>query len=138
MICLDTNVVSESMRAVPEPMVAEWLKNQPLSQTYITAVTKAELLFGVERMPPGKKRSEKLAIVGELLESLEERTLSFDSEAAAMYALILARRLESGRPMSVSDAQIAAICRARQLPLATRNTRDFRDCGLSLIDPWLA
>lgn len=137
MIVLDTNVLSELTRALPDPRVLAWLDSLSPSEVVTTAVTAAELLYGTARLPPGRRRDALTAEVERLLAvELQNRVASFDLTAASQYADLVSKRERLGRPISVADAQIAAICRRLDVPLATRNTTDFEDTGVQLIDPW--
>ena len=137
MIVLDTNIVSELLRPVPEPRVEAWLAAQTGADIYLTTITEAELRYGVAIMPGGKRRDAlETALDGMLREDFAARILPFDRAAAGAYARIAAGRRGIGRPISPFDCQIAAICQVRQMALATRNARDFEACGIVLIDPW--
>jgi toxin FitB len=138
-ILLDTNVVSELMRPAPAPEVENWLGAQPAAFLFISAVTEAELRFGVALLPAGARR-ERLAEAMEdmLAADFAGRILPFDSAAASSYARIASDRRRAGRPIGQFDTQIAAIARARNAALATRNVGDFDGCGIRLINPWLA
>jgi predicted nucleic acid-binding protein len=138
-IVLDTNVVSELVRAAPDEGVLAWLDALPVTETATTAVTAAELLYGVARLPGGRRKAAlEQAVRAMIDEDFRDRVEPFDRHAAAAYALVVADRDRLGQPISVADAQIAAICRARGATLATRNTKDFQDTGIELIDPWRA
>ncbi len=138
MILLDTNVLSELMRPSPEPKVLQWLDSHPAMDVWISAVTVAEIRLGVALLPDGKRR----ALLSDLAERMfredfSERCLPFDFSAAGEYASIVATRTRLGSPISVEDAQIAAIARGGGLALATRNTKDFSGIdGLVLVNPW--
>jgi len=137
MILLDTNVISELMRPRPEPRVEEWLASQPGTDCFITAITDAELRYGIEIMPPGQRRQQfQIALAGMLEQDFAGRILAFDSAAAVAYATIAADRRRMGSPISQMDAQIAAIAHCNGATLATRNVADFQDCGISIVDPW--
>lgn len=137
MIVLDTNVVSELMRQVPDDTVVRWVDRYPADEVFVTAVTAAELEYGVARLPAGRRKTVLAAKVAELLaEDLEDQILPFDCAAAEYYGTIAAAREEQGRPISIADAQIAAICRRFAACLATRNIKDFVDTGLTLLNPW--
>lgn len=137
MIVLDTNVISELTRQVPEPGVVSWLDSLPADEVGTTAVTAAELLYGVTRMPAGRRKTELAAAVRGLLgDDFRDRVLPFDEHCASRYADIVCGREALGRPIGVADAQIAAICRTAEATLATRNTDDFSGTGIELINPW--
>jgi toxin FitB len=135
---LDTNVVSEPMLALPSAVVQTWWARQQPRTLFIAAVTVAEVLYGIELLPQGKRRVALLA-GAELMfgRVLAGRILSFDADAARAFAAIAANRRRQGRPIADLDAQIAAIARSRGAILATRNTADFEDCGIRLVNPWL-
>lgn len=137
MIVLDTSVVSELMRSAPDERVVDWVDQYPTEDVFITAVTAAELQHGVARLPEGRRRASLMTQVAEVLvEDFEGQILPFGRHAAAHYARIAAAREQSGRPIGMADAQIAAICRHCLADLATRNTKDFADTGVLVYDPW--
>lgn len=137
MIILDTNVVSETLKPAPDPGVLVWLDSRPFRDVSITAVTIAELLYGVACLPPGtRSRALATAVHSLVTEDFAGRVEPFCAQAATDYATIVSTRRHTGRPISVQDAQIAAICHTRGATLATRNTKDFTEIGLELIDPW--
>ncbi|MBS1869395.1 MAG: type II toxin-antitoxin system VapC family toxin [Actinobacteria bacterium] len=139
MIVLDTNVVFELMRRRPDRAVLEWADGEDPRMLAITAVTAAELLHGVARMPNGARRRKLTTAVDALLvEDFGGRILPFDGSAAVHYAQLVAARERDGRPATVADDQIAAICRHHGATLATRNLRDFDATGIDLFDPWAA
>ncbi len=137
MIVLDTNVISELARLVPDPEVVSWLDSLPAEDTAITAITAAELLYGVRRLPDGRRKTELSEAIHALINAdFRDRVEPFDVLAADHYADVVTGREHAGHPISTSDAQIAAICLALDATLATRNTSDFAGTGVSLIDPW--
>ena len=138
MILLDTNVLSELMRPMPDPNVVRWLDAWSEWDVWISAVTVAEIRLGISILPAGKRKKLLLDLAEQMFrEDFPNRCLPFDCEAAFAYALIVAERNRQGRPISVEDAQIAAIASSADLALATRNTKDFtRISGLNLVDPW--
>ena len=139
MIVLDTNVLSELMRPKPSARVAAWIAQQPLADFFTTAITEAEIFYGIELLAKGKRRDGLLAAAeGMFTDNFAGRVLAFESDAARHFARIAAHRRELGRPISHADTQIAAIVRAHGATLATRNGSDFADCNITLIDPWRA
>lgn len=137
MIVLDTNVVSELSRKNPDENVIRWATNAN-AQRFITAITVGEIVRGVKRLPDGARRNEIQHAVFWQLSNFEHRhgILPFDTEAAWEYGEIVTTRNAMGRPIHDADAMIAAICRAHDAPLATRNKKDFEGAGVELIDPW--
>jgi predicted nucleic acid-binding protein len=137
MIILDTNVISELTRPAPDPGVIAWLDSLPADEAAITAITAAELRYGVRRMPDGHRKAELSEAVNALINAdFRNRVEPFDVLAADQYADVVTRREQAGQPISISDAQIAAICRVLSATLATRNTADFIGTGVDLINPW--
>jgi toxin FitB len=136
-IVLDTNVISELMRQAPNHSVISWVDQYPAEEVFITAVTAAELQYGVARLRDGHRKTVLTTKVTELLaEDFQDQILPFDGAAAAHYAQIAAAREYGGRPIGMADAQIAAICRHYNAGLATRNTKDFIDTGVHVLSPW--
>jgi len=137
-ILLDTNVLSELMRPQPEAAVLAWFGRQPGNSFHVSAVTRAEILLGIALLPAGQRR-DRLAAAAEQMfaEDFAARSLPFDAAAATEYAVLVAARSRSGRPISTEDGQIAAVAISRNLSLATRNGKDF-ECiaGLAVENPW--
>lgn len=139
MIVLDTNVLSELLRAAADPAVLRWVAAQVPGSLHTTAVTQAEMLYGARQIAPGKRQQQLLASMSAMFEEdFTERVLPFDSDAADAYARIAAERKRVGKPISQFDAQIAAITLVNGAVLATRNVGDFKSCGLEVINPWLS
>ena len=137
MIVLDTNVVSEMMRPSPSTVVHNWMARQIRSNLYLSAITEAELRYGVELLPHGRRRDRLQSLTEMMLrEDFAGRILPYDSAAAQAYAVIAATRRFAGMPVKYADCQIAAIARSRGWSVATRNVRDFEGCGVDVIDPW--
>ena len=136
MIILGTSVLSEVFRPRPDTRVAVWMESLA-DDVAITAITLAELLAGVRRLPNGRRRETLSTAVSTTVQTYRStRVPAFDSSAAEHYATILAAREHAGLPISMADAQIAAICRAHGASCATRNTKDFAQTGIELINPW--
>lgn len=134
---LDTNVASEIMRPAPASTVMAWIAERDAEELFLTAVSEAELLYGVAIMPAGRRRAMlEDSMTRWLALGFGERILPFDSAAARAYAEIAAGRRRAGRPISEADCQIAAISRSRGAVLVTRNMRDFEDTGADVVDPW--
>ena len=138
MILLDTNVLSELMRPTPDPNVVRWVDAQPEWDLWLSAITVAEISLGIALLPGGNRKKLLLDIAEQMFfDDFPDRCLPFDYQAAVVYALIVSQRNRQGRPISVEDAQIAAIARTADLSIATRNIKDFIGIeDLKLINPW--
>jgi predicted nucleic acid-binding protein len=139
MIVLDTNVLSEALRPAPETSVLDWLANQPRVSLFTTTVTRGEILYGIRLLSDGKRRRGLWEAATKIFdEDFAGQVLSFDSDAADLYAEIAASRRMAGKPISQFDAMIVAMARSRGASLATRNGKDFEDCGVPVVNPWTA
>jgi toxin FitB len=137
-VLLDTNVLSELLRARPDATVLAWFASQSANSLFVSAVTQAEMMLGARLLPAGKRRQGlEQALEAMFLEDFAGRVLPFDSSAAANYAVVVATRRGAGTPISQFDGQIAAIALSHRLGLATRNGPDFEGCGLVLTNPWV-
>jgi predicted nucleic acid-binding protein len=136
-IILDTNVVSELMKPAPNAAVTNWLHQQSRRDLSTTSISKAEILYGVARLPDGRRKVDLAAEAERMFrDDFPAPLFAFDDSAARYYAEILGARRRAGRPMTTLDAQIAAIAAANGASIATRNVVDFEGCGLAIVDPW--
>lgn len=137
---LDTNVLSELIRAKPDVQVLAWFADKQQAQLYTSSITQAEMLLGVALLPLGKRREALAqAVMNMFDEDFSGNCMPFDHRAAQEYALLVASRQADGMPISTEDAQIAAIAMCNACVLVTRNTKDFSNIkGLALINPWLS
>jgi toxin FitB len=137
MILLDTNVLFELMRPTPSAKVVGWIEARPRSRLGITAITQAEILYGIELLPKGRRKSGLLAAAQTMFsEDFRGRVFPFNSDAAHAFAKISAARHAQGKPINQLDAQIAAIVQTLGAELATRNVTDFEGCEIKLLNPW--
>lgn len=137
MIILDTNVISEPMRAAGDPAVRAWLDAQVAETLYLTAVSLAELLSGIAALPAGRRRDGLDERLAHLLQTLfGPRILPFDTGAARAFAGLQARARAKGGAIGFADGQIAAIARTHGFAVATRDTAPFLAAGVPVIDPW--
>lgn len=136
MIVLDTNVLSEPFKAQPSAKVMAWLDSQAPDTLFLTAISRAELRFGVLKMPEGKRKDALAAGIDQVLELFRDRTLDFDVEASEHLAQIAARCARVGKPAMAPDSYIAAIAAAHGFAVATRNVGHFEHTGVKVINPW--
>lgn len=139
MIILDTNVVSEPLKSGADQAVLKWLDAQAPETLYLTTVSLAELLAGLEVMPAGRRRTAlKSALVEQIAMLFEGRILAFDRAAADAFSRVYASAQSAGNPISFADCAIAGMAAANGFSIATRNVRDFKGAGVTIIDPWTA
>ncbi len=137
MIILDTHVVYEPLRPAPAPQVLAWLDRQSPQTLFLTAVNMAELLDGVARLPPGRRRADlESALETRVWPLFAGRVLPFDEAAARSFARLHPQARATGHSLSVADGYIAAIAACRGFTVATRDTAPFLAAGVEVIDPW--
>jgi toxin FitB len=139
MIVLDTNVISEMMKppSLRQAEVFNWLAQRDGKRVYITTFTVAEILFGIELLPEGKRKAALLRAAEDVFATgFRGRILDFDETAARKFARIAALRVQSGRHVPREDVRIAAIAASHDMAIASRNASDFTDCGIDVINPW--
>jgi toxin FitB len=135
LILVDTNVVSETSRLRPSPQVALWLSNNE-DQLRLPAMVLAELRYGVEKLDVAPPRTALEAWLSKLTDHFARRMMPFDAKAAEAHGRLRAHMRRIGRTLDAQDSYIAAIALARNLPLATRNVKDFAGTGVVLVNPW--
>ena len=137
MFLLDTNILSAVMGTRPAPEVASWMTQQAADLLFTAAVCQAEILSGIAVLPKGRRREAlEMAALSMFREDFAGRILSFDTDAAVIYAELFARRRSAGRPAAIADLMIASIARAHGASVVTRDTGDFEGRGMPLINPW--
>lgn len=139
MIVLDTNVISELCKVEPNPNVLAWIDAQAVETLYLSAITVAELRFGLAAMPEGKCRTiYQERMEQEDLPIFAGRVLAFDLDTSRTYADLMARAREEGKAIGKADGYIAATAAAHGLIVATRDTSPFEAGGVEVINPWEA
>jgi predicted nucleic acid-binding protein len=137
MILVDTNVISEPLRKAADPVVIEWIDAQPLETLYLSAITVAELRFGVASLPTGKRRDRlHESMENRVLPLFTGRVLAFDLPASQAYAELMSRARAAGLAISAADGYIAATAAANRMAVATRDAAAFAAAGIPVIDPW--
>ena len=136
MIVVDTNVISEAMKPVPNPAVRAWLNNQVAETLYLTSVTLAEMLFGIAVLPAGRRRTSLTRALDGVLALFGERVLPFDTDAARHHAARAVAARNAGRGFPAPDGYIAAIAASRGFIVASRDTSPFEAGGLQVVDTW--
>lgn len=137
MIILDTNVISETMRAAPDANVMAWLNDQHLASLWLSAISVAELQFGAKRLPQGKRRTALIKRIDVAVTTIfADRIAPFDSHAASVFADHAALAEARGERVEFADAAISAIALEKRFSVATRDTAPFKAMGVEVIDPW--
>jgi predicted nucleic acid-binding protein len=116
--------------------VIAWFAEQPPNDLFSTVLTIAEISYGLERLPRGRRRRSLEEAYESIFIGMSDHILPFDVEAALLYGPLLARKERASMAMDPMDAQIACIAACRDATIATRNERDFADCGVGLVNPW--
>lgn len=138
MILLDTNVISEPWKPAPNETVVAWLDAQTIETLFLSAITVAELRFGIAAMPSGKRQTIlRDRLESEVLLHFSERILPFNLVTSQFYSELMARAQVSGKAIGTADGYIAATAAANGLAVATRDTSLFEAAGLEVIDPWV-
>ncbi|KUZ44018.1 plasmid stability protein StbB [Burkholderia territorii] len=137
MILVDTNVISEPLRREPSGAVIEWLDAQIVETLFLSAISLAEMRFGVAALPAGRRRDWlDQSIEQRVLPLFRGRILPFDDAASKAYASLRAKARAAGHALAPADGFIAATAAANGLIVATRDVAPFEAAGLRVIDPW--
>lgn len=137
MILLDTNVISEPLKASADRNVLAWIDAQIIETLYLSTISLAELRFGIAALPEGKRRDTlHSSLEQRVLPLFAGRILSFDDPAARAYAMLRASARAAGLAIAPSDGYIAAIAATHGFVIATRDTSPFDAAGLPIINPW--
>jgi predicted nucleic acid-binding protein len=137
MIILDTNVISEPLRQQPNADVVRWIDNQSLDTLYLSTITVAELYFGINSLPTGRRRDTLLnRLNSEILPLFRGRILPFDMDAAKSYGALMSRAQSNGFAISAADGFIAAIAFSCSMKVSTRDTNPFKAAEIEVINPW--
>lgn len=133
---IDTNVVSETTKKMPNPSVIEWLKSRRADQIFISAITVAEIKYGIEAAPVGARRTALEQWYRASIGGRSAQLLPIDLAVAEAWGL-LRRRTETARQtMPLMDGFIAATAEVYGLTVVTRNVRDFQVWGGPIFNPW--
>jgi predicted nucleic acid-binding protein len=137
---LDTNVISEfNRRGQPNPLVKQWLEAADTDSLYTSVLTLGEIRFGVELLPPSKRRTQlEQWLDRDVPEWFEGRILPVDQSIADRWGFVRAQAQMKGRPLSVIDALLAATALQHNLTIVSRNVSDFTVVGLSVVNSWEA
>lgn len=136
MILLDTNVISETMRPESDANVMNWLNSQPAGALFISSITLAELGFGIEVLPQGRRKQALKQWLADVKKLFAGRILTFDEAAAASYGVLAAHAKRAGKGFPLADGMIAATADSHGFKVATRDSSAFEAAGLRLINPW--
>jgi toxin FitB len=133
---LDTNAVSEWVKPQPNPGLIAWMESVDEDRLFISVVSLAELHYGVERLPAGRRR-DRLGqwLHQELPLRFEDRILTVDTNVAEAWGKTVSRGEAAGRPIGAMDAFVAATAESHHLTLVTRNLSDFPMLS-TILNPW--
>lgn len=133
-LLLDTDVLSATARPGCPQELIEWLRiNQ--GQLYTSSISIAELSFGVQRLPAGRKKHALDQWLAQLIETMGDHILRFDTRVAVTWGKLQTDLERQAKKMPIEDSYIAAIALRHNLIIATRNTADFDRSGIETINP---
>ena len=134
---LDTNVISELVAKRPNKQVIEWVDHLDSDSVYLSVITIGELRKGIEKLPDSP-RKEALSqwLADDLLTRFNNRVLSLDVGVMLTWGALTGRLERTGQRIPAIDSLIAALAIHHNCSLVTRNENDFKDIGLTLINPW--
>ena len=138
MIILDTNVISETMKAAPDPLVLGWINRQAEDALFISTVTVAEISAGIHKLDAGKRRADLDRRLQDMVHLFKDHTLSFDLGAAMLFGHVIGDARRNGRAIGFPDGLIAAIASRNKCAVASRDVGPFDAAGLDVINPWTA
>lgn len=137
-VLLDTNILSEPNKAMPDGGVLSWLAQLVEDETFVSVIFVAELRYGIERLPSGRRREYFASRLQVLLERFASRLLPVNQDVAHAWGEMTAQQQARGLELSVMDGFLAATAKVHGLTLATRNVRDFQMLGIEVFNPWSA
>lgn len=132
---VDTNVFSEAAKPKPDPQVMEWLSRHE-GELYVSSITIGEMRRGIERLPEGKRKARLRQWLQSLCETMRGRVLSFNTGTAHVWGQLKAKWDKTGLVIPSLDSQIAATAHRYALVVVTRNTADFKDSGVKVLNPF--
>ena len=137
MIILDTNVISELMKPEPSAIVLDWIRGQEQGNLAVCVISLAEIAYGLERLPQGKRREDLQDRFERLIDQgFHHRVFEFGAKSALLYGELSNIRLSQGLHVDAFDMMIAAIAQVYGCAIATRNIGDFDGCSLQLVNPF--
>jgi predicted nucleic acid-binding protein len=134
---LDTNVLSELRRPRPEPRVVTFVADRPLEQLFVSAVTLAEIRFGIELLAEPNRRAELNEwLTHKVRPMFEHRVLPITEDIMLKWRLLVEAGRKSGHVFSQPDLLIAATAIQHNLTVVTRDRSDFDKAGVPVLNPW--
>lgn len=134
---LDTNVLSELNRPLPDPRVTSWVLRQSLGDLAVSTISVGEIEKGIQLLPIGRKRATLARWMEEwVLEKFGDRAIPVDIAVSRTWGRVLAESERSGRVLPIPDTLLLATAEFYGLVLVTRNERHFRERGVDILNPW--
>jgi predicted nucleic acid-binding protein len=135
-ILLDTCAITELRKPEPSPTFLEWFENCNEPLLYLSSITLGELRFGIDLLPDGKRKVDLFTWHAQLCLSYSGHIIAPSLEICELWGTMRATRRKLGHPLSMADGLIAATALNASMVLVTRNTKDFQDLGVELLNPW--
>jgi len=135
---LDTCVISELVKPVPNDKVITWLSSIDESKLYISVLTFGEIEKGIEKLADGsKKKKLKLWLEDDLKQRFEGRLIPIDLKVALKWGQVQAISEQAGKALPAIDGLIAVSAIANNCIVVTRNTTDMEQSSVELFNPWI-
>ncbi len=136
---LDTNCISELVRPKPEPSVLEWMEAADEATLYLSVLTVGEIRKGVAGLAQGKRRTQlETWLEVDLQARFSGRIVPIDAAIADRWGLLTAEAKRKGNPLSVIDGLLAATALHHNLTVVSRNSSDFTNTQVPVVNPWEA
>ena len=133
---LDTCVISELVKAIPNGNVMDWINHTPNERLFLSVITIGEIRKGITKLPNSKKKHRLTNWLNTLLENYEAKIYPVDLAVAESWGNIQGKAENNGTPVTSVDSLIAAVDQTHNLIVVTRNEKDFAATNITILNPW--
>ncbi len=133
---LDTCVISELVKPIPNENVINWLNHTPTERLFLSVITIGEIRKGLTKLPESKKKTLLTNWLNTLLEDYQSRIYPINLTVAENWGNIQGKAENNGVPLASLDSLIAAVAYTYNLIVVTRNEADFVASNVTILNPW--